>query len=196
MVTNMKKKCLYVFGIITIVCAVQADEHAATNTSSQSQNIYNEEEQAAILRAEKSISSGKVDQESIEQLANVIKPLEKRLARLYRLRAECAFKNKQYDVAIEDYKAALEYYHTGYVEFSIGRCYYEQTRYYDAIQIFNKALDTIGSDDDEEFFLCSYYKLISLINMKDYARAKPLYQQLSKRWPKNKELAGLAEYFD
>lgn len=153
-------------------------------------------EKDLMQRTEKAIATHTTNQEIINELTAVIAPLEKKLALLHRSRAEAYFQNKKWDLALKDYQSVLAYYPTVYIEFSIGRCYYEQTRYYDAILIFDKVIDKIPDNEPEEKFLCSYYKLVSLINMENYDQATPLYNSLKKEKPSSPELMKLAEYFE
>lgn len=173
--------------LLTIVMFQISIALASSNTDAEA---------GLIQRTQKALDENKTNQETIDQLAEVITPLERKLARFHRLRAETYFQNKQYDLAIKDYTSALKYSHSGYIEFSIGRCYYEQTRYYDAILMFDKVIDSIPDDKSDYKFLCSYYKLISLINMQKFEQATPLYRSLKEKKPNDSELKKLAEYFE
>ncbi len=167
-----------------------------SNKNSTIQSINNHDE-ILMERINKEIKDGRLNPHSLDDLSSIIDPIERRLARLKGLRADYHFENKKYNEAIIDYNDVKKFSKNGYIEFRIGRCLFEQTRYYESIKMFENARDSIppGKDNDLRS-LNSYYIMVSMMNMKDFINAEPLYRDLISKWPDNEDLKKMSEFFN
>lgn len=148
-----------------------------------SNNAFADDTLTAIAIIDKEIAKGNYEP-SAERLTAIIDQQKKNLARFYQQRAQCYENLQRFDEAIRDYKEVLAYSVNGRIEFAIGKCLYQQRKFHDALEMFEKA-DSLKSPNDTNHakYLFESYRYLALYATGKFDEAMEGLRELKSKYP-------------